>query len=461
MTKEVGMKRSSFSGKTIAGLAIAALATGAVAMLPAEAMQKPATARQIHLDVGLANPVLLSDGPQKTHVKIGLTGFVREADAERTPVNVAIVLDKSGSMQGEKIAKAREAALMAVERLDKDDVFSFVTYDSRVRVVVPATRISDRTSIRRAINSIRASGNTALFAGVSKGAQEVRKFLDTNRVNRVILLSDGLANVGLSSPSDLGQLGAALSKEGISVTTIGLGLDYNEDLMVELARRSDGNHGFAENATDLARLFNAEFGDVLSVVAQEVEIRIRCADGIRPIRVLGRDAEITGQEVISKLNQLYSEQEKFFILEVEVPPGNTGVSRKVATVDVTYANMATKTNDRLTGSLEISYTDSPDTVKNELDKEIRADVVEQEATEANKRAVELRDEGKVTEAKQVLLDNAGYLKENAQELQSDKLDDLSVENEEQARDIEEKSKWKLQRKSMRKGQYKSERQQSY
>lgn len=452
------MYRNGFLKKVVLGLALAA---GFGGLLPATAMQRPVAGRQVHLDIGLANPVLLTDGPQKTHVKIGLTGFVREADAERTPVNVAIVLDKSGSMQGEKIAKAREAALMALERLDKDDIFSFITYDSRVRVIVPATRISDRTSIRRAISSVRASGNTALFAGVSKGAAEVRKFLDTNRVNRVILISDGLANVGLSTPSDLGELGAALGKEGISVTTIGLGLDYNEDLMVELARRSDGNHGFAENATDLARIFNSEFGDVLSVVAQEVEIHIRCADGIRPIRMLGRDAEIRGQTVISRLNQLYSEQEKFVILEVEVPPGTTGISRKVATVDVAYANMATKANDRLTGSLEISYTDSPETVQKRMDRKVRADVVEQEATEANKRAVELRDQGKVKEAQQVLRSNAGFLKENARALQSDKLDELSAENEEQARDIEEESTWRLQRKSMRKGQYKSERQQSY
>src|SRR4029450_1790476 len=101
------------------------------------------------------------------------------------------------------------------------------------------------------------------------GAAAVRKFLDRQRVNRIILLSDGQANVGPSSPGDLGNLGASLIKEGISVTTLGLGLDYNEDLMTQLARRSDGNHYFIENSSDLARRFGYEVDYDIFVCALE------------------------------------------------------------------------------------------------------------------------------------------------------------------------------------------------
>ena len=109
-----------------------------------------------------------------------------------------------------------------------------------------------------------------MFSGVSKGASEVRKFLDSNRVSRVILLSDGLANLGPSTPSELGQLGHSLSKEGISVTTIGLGLGYNEDLMTQLAGMSDGNHAFVQNYSDLTKIFAAEFNTALTVVANQL-----------------------------------------------------------------------------------------------------------------------------------------------------------------------------------------------
>ncbi|MEE9498041.1 MAG: VWA domain-containing protein, partial [Nitrospinaceae bacterium] len=295
-----------------------------------------AGARTIDLQVNLGTPVMEAGKNQKTFLKIGLRGFDLPQESDRAPVNLAIVLDRSGSMAGEKLARAREAAIKAIGLLQSGDIVSVVTYDSVVNVVVPATRVSDKQSIYRAIRRIRDGGRTALFAGVSKGASEVRKFLDKTRVNRVILLSDGLANIGPSTPSELGQLGASLGKEGISVTTIGLGLGYNEDLMTQLAGMSDGHHAFVQNSSDLNRIFAAEFNTALTVVANRFTIIIRCADSIRPIRVLGRQAQIIGQNVHVSLNQLSSNQEKFVILEVEVPPGVAGETQDLASVDVSY-----------------------------------------------------------------------------------------------------------------------------
>ena len=264
-----------------------------------------ASAEQVTLEVSMGHPVVLAGSPQKAYLRVSLTGIELPDKSRRTPVNVAIVLDKSGSMTGEKIANARRAAIKAIGMLEPNDIVSVVTYDDTVHVLVPATKVADRDQIFAAIERIQAGGSTALFAGVSKGAAEVRKFLDKNRVNRVILLSDGLANIGPSSPGDLAELGTSLGRESISVTTIGLGLDYNEDLMTQLAQKSDGNHMFAQNAGDLEWIFAREFGDVLSVVAQDVEIVIDCERGIRPIRCIGRDADIVGQRVITSMNQLY------------------------------------------------------------------------------------------------------------------------------------------------------------
>ncbi len=168
---------------------------------------------QVQLNVSMANPTLIAEKKQTTFMKVGLTGFKMKSRAQRAPVNVCIVLDKSGSMSGNKIAKAKEAAIAAVRRLGKQDIISIVVYDSTVQVIVPATKLTDKKSVIAKIRKIGSGGSTALFAGVSKGAAEIRKFLDKNRVNRMILLSDGLANVGPQSPSELGDLGASLMKE--------------------------------------------------------------------------------------------------------------------------------------------------------------------------------------------------------------------------------------------------------
>ena len=112
----------------------------------------------------------------------------------------------------------------------------------------------------------------------------------------MILLFDGLANVGPSSPADLGRLGKAFLKEGISVTTVGVGNDFNEDLMTQLSQTSDGNHYFVETSSDLPRIFAQELGDVLSVVARKVVVEIECPEGIRPIRITLNCSQKTGYE---------------------------------------------------------------------------------------------------------------------------------------------------------------------
>ena len=419
-----------------------------------------ATADQVKLNVALAKPFLMAGQKQTTHLKVALTGFVLEKKEQRTPVNVAIVIDKSGSMNGAKIQKAKEAARMAVDRLTGRDIVSVVAFNHTVEVLLPATKVSEKAKIQSAIGRLSAGGRTALFAGVSKGAQEVRKFLDKTRVNRIILLSDGLANVGPSSPAQLGALGSSLIKEGISVTTIGLGLGYNEDLMTQLARRSDGNHAFVKEPADLAKVFKYEFGDVLSVVAQEIEVKILCGEGIRPIRLLGRQGDVVGQEATTALNQLYSEQEKYVLLELEVPATPEGDAVDVATVTVSYLNMQTKTSDTLESTVAVRFTKSEKAIEEKMNKDVAVAAVEQVANDNNRRAVELRDKGKIAEARKVLVDNAGFLKLNNETLKSKTLTRLEDVNNDDAKNLDA-AKWAERRKMMRREQHRTDAQQAW
>lgn len=410
-----------------------------------------AAASTVRLDVGTGQPVLLADQAQKAYLKISLTGFDLERPEDRAPVNIAMVLDKSGSMTGDKILRAREAAWMAIDRLGAEDIVSVVVYDSTVNVIVPATKASDRDTIRQAIHQIEAYGNTALFAGVSKGAAELRKFLDRERVNRVVLLSDGLANVGPSSAGELGQLGASLVRDGIAVTTIGLGLGYNEDLMAQLAYHSDGNHYFAESAHQLASIFDRELGDVLSVVAQEVVTEIECAPGVRPIRVLGRECEISGRKAKVYLNQLYGSHEKYILLEVEVPAHRNGEKSELAEVRVKYDNMSTRRRDELAQAVVVDFTDSPDRVQQSENKAVMVAVVEQIATEKNEQATQLRDEGRVQEAQVLLRENAEYLDRSAESYMAPQLGTLGEQNRQDAQAVDS-ADWDRQRKVMREKQ---------
>ena len=394
------MNAYSFLKRQTLRAVVVCLALGAMAV---------ATAEQARLDAALATPVLLEGARQNAYLRVALTGQPLPDEVDRTPVNLAIVIDRSGSMQGEKIAAARDAAKRAIDRLRAEDIISVIAYESTVEVLVPATRASDTSAIYQAIDRIAAGGNTALFAGVSKGAGEVRKFFSKDRVNRIILLSDGLANVGPSSPGELGDLGTALGKEGITVSTMGLGLGYNEDLMTRLAMTSDGNHMFVENAVDLERAYALEFGDALSVVAQDVDLRLRCQPGVRPVRVLGRDATIDGPVVRTSLNQLGSGQTRYVIVELDVPAHKADDTVAVADVVIAYLDMQSGNRVQQSKTVTAQYTNSAEVVERKTDPEIMASVIQQIGAERANLALTLRDQGRVEEAVRIFTSNRSDL----------------------------------------------------
>ena len=425
-------------------------------------MQAHAENRQeIKLTSGLATPVLTANKTQNAYLKVALTGFELESSEKRAPLNVAIVLDQSSSMSGAKIQQAKQAARMAIAQLDSDDIISIVTYDSTVNVLVPATKAGNKWEINRQINQIRASGSTALFAGTSKGGYEVRKFINKERVNRVVLLSDGMANIGPSSPSELGQLGYALAKDGISVSTIGLGLGYNEDLMAQLADYSDGNHNFVENSTDLSRIFEQEFGQAKSVVAQDVNINILLDDGVIPVRIIGRDGEIYKNKISTRINQLYSQQESYVIVEVKVPAGEAGKKQNIAKVSVAYDHMLKNKRLDLKDNVAVAFSESAAEVKQAVDTDAYQSAARQVVNEERKQALVLRDQGKKAEARQRLAKSSSFLQSAADYISSDSLREESISVEEEATTVGSASpqEWRKKRKELKEKSYKIEKQQ--
>ena len=389
----------------------------ATLVLAALALASPAQAAPlVTCRADLDRQVLPAGQTQTTVIKINLDAAAIRNRAERPPVNLAVVLDRSGSMQGAKIAKAREAAIEALRRLNGRDRFSLVAYDHRVTTLVPAQSAANSAWIEAQIRQLAPGGNTALFGGVSQGAAEVRKALGQDSIHRVILLSDGLANVGPSSPHDLGRLGAAFLKEGISVSTVGVGSDYNEDLMAQLAGRSDGNHYFVAESGDLPRIFAAELGDVLSTVARRVIVEIECPEGVRPVRIIGRDGRISGNRVELRMNQLYGGQNKYALVEVEVPAGRPNQEINLARVSCQYENALTARQEQ--SDLEVVARFSADTgeVRRSVQPEVQEAVIANEMAEARDKALDLYNAGRKDDAVRELQQRQQQIEQKSQAL---------------------------------------------
>lgn len=372
-----------------------------------------AASNPIKCRVELDRNVLPAKSPQNVIVKVTLDAekpYDRIRPAERPRVNLSIVLDRSGSMSGQKIEKAKEAAIEALRRLGAGDMCSVVIYDHNVQTIVPAQSARNIEWIESRIHRIQPGGNTALFGGISQGASEIRKNLDEGYIHRIILLSDGIANVGPSSPEELGRLGAALLKEDISVTTIGVGTDYNEDLMARLSKNSDGNTYFVESSVDLPRIFTAELGGVLDVVAKKVKVIIECPDYVKPVRIIGRDGRIKGQTIELSLNQLYGGQEKYALVEVTVPEGKNGENMDIAMAEVSYINAYTQEKGLSRGKAEATFSRDMKIVEGSANIPVQKEVFLTENAIAQEKAIILSDEGKQVDAATVLKTSAQNMK---------------------------------------------------
>ncbi len=264
-----------------------------------------------------------ADSTSSCYLRVSINVGKDAPQSRRLPLNLALVLDRSGSMSGSKLDKARDAAAYCVRQLGADDQVAVVTYDDTVQIVGPARAMSERAK-RQLIDSIRhirSGGNTNLAGGWLTGAQEVADHTD-GRLARVILLTDGLANVGMTDPAELAHHAAELRARGVSTTTMGIGADFNEDLLERMARRGGGHFYFIENADQIPDMLHRELGETLTTVARGVTLEITLPFGVEAD--LLNDFESSGdhRHLRVQLDDLVAGESRAPVFRLTVQPGH-------------------------------------------------------------------------------------------------------------------------------------------
>jgi Ca-activated chloride channel homolog len=322
--------------------------------------------------------------------------------SDRRPVNLAVVLDRSGSMaEQSKMEHAKAALLALVDQLKCDDIFSLVIYDDVVEVARPAGRVGrDKQDIRSLVQEICPRGSTNLGGGMQEGFRQVERNTGREYINRVILLSDGLANQGITDPHRLQGIARRQREHSISLSTVGVGLDYNENLMVGLSENGGGNYYFIESSYNLASILRKEFDRLADVMAQNVTIELELGRGVTLRDAIGFEHSVAAGKVLIPVGDLYGDDTREVMVELDVPPG-TGSMALVHGKLLAAASSGTADLGSFDSRIRYEYDARVVEKERNMDEQAKADVAV--STRNVIKAMESLDKGDKDAANQMLV----------------------------------------------------------
>ena len=255
---------------------------------------------------------------------------------KRLPLHVALVIDRSGSMSGKPLQEARRCAAHVIDGLQPTDVASLVVYDDDVQTIVPAGPIGDRSRFHAALRTVRSGGTTNLHGGWLRGAETLAPLTNAETLSRVILLSDGCANAGLTDVAAIERQCRELAEAGVTTSTYGLGHNFNEALMVAMAQAGGGNHYYGQTAEDLMAPFQEELALMKATAARTVRLRLEAPAGVT-VQVLN---DYLREDGAWRLPDLLYGGEAWALVRMTVPASvaAAGVGADLLTAHVSYVD---------------------------------------------------------------------------------------------------------------------------
>lgn len=330
----------------------------------------------------------------------------------RLPVNVAFVLDRSGSMGGSKIALAKQALLQALRMLRPSDRFAVVFYDHQIDLVVPSTLATSEAveNAVRQVEAIQARGNTDLGGGWLRGCEQVAQHLDGRQIGKCVLLTDGLANQGITNEAELERHARELSTRGVATSTLGLGDDFNEVLLERMADAGRGHFYRIETAVQIADTLMGELGETLEIVARDAAVRVKAGASVHVSTLNAFEVRhVDDRTTEIRLGDLVSRQAMSLVVRLEFPQGSerTSLSALFSMSDADSKLSVTETDVIWT------YASHGDNDRQPRNVSVDREVAKLYAAKAREEALQLNRAGRFEEAERRLKATADRIRQYA------------------------------------------------
>ena len=272
---------------------------------------------------------------------------------KRPKLNLSMVLDRSGSMGGRKMEEAKQAAKYCIDQLLATDRISTVIFDDEIDVLIPSQLVEDKERLKRAISSVQANNSTALHEAWVRGGLQVSEHLDTDAINRVLLITDGQANVGETNVDRIVEQTRQLAARNVSTSTIGIGQDFNEDLLMPMAEAGQGNSWHVEEPQDMVKIFETELQGLVNQIGHSVTFGIKPAAGVTVAEVLNDfEKDASGRY---KLPNLQAGSPLDIVVRLRVPAHSEGTTAEFAQFSLAYIGQESKLPETVTSAFTAEF----------------------------------------------------------------------------------------------------------
>lgn len=375
--------------------------------------------KMFHITLQSETKLIARQTPTQRVIELRVRAPEVPEDGFRSPVNLALVIDRSGSMQGMKLAYVKEAANFVTELLTQGDRLAVISFDEQVTVDVPSTPITEsvQAEIEERIASIQPGGTTNLAGGWTQGCQEVAANAESRQnINRVLLLTDGLANVGITDLEILSAHAHELAERGVATSTFGVGEGFNEHLLEGMANQGSGNFYYISSPRMIQNIFFRELKKLASVTAHNILVDLTLPDHAA-VEVLGgwRHTQ-EGNKLQLFLGDLSDQHEQVVYLRLLLPPSD---DRQGLTVNAAASAIGMNGRDLSDeAKLHFQYADADDVAKSPLAQDVLERYARVEMSDKTTAALKLEREGQRDKAKKIILQSLEQNRPNLQPAQA-------------------------------------------